>query len=562
MRVLICALALVGTLTATAAGQTSSSVGELSGTASIAGRITLGGMPAPNVVVTLAPFKFDSRHTLSQPDISGIVFKVTTDEDGRYRFANVAAGNYKAAPFAPAHVNAEENKPIAVAEGEAIEGVNFSLRRGGVITGRVTGPNGQPMIGMKVDLYLLNREGQKQPVGGQAYDAQDMFVTDDRGIYRMYGLPAGRYIVGVGQNAHDIANVIFKRRAYAPAYHPDVTEDSKATPVEVKEGAESTGIDIRLGDATRTFKATGRLLDVETGKPIVDAVPFFVPERGAAPPINAPGIGTPTNARGEFTFEGLTTGNYSVQVRFSMDGSSEYYAEPTSFEVTTQDVRGLEIKARRGATITGTVVVDEASDSDLANRLAHARVFALVTRSEGEGEHNQFSESAIAADGSFRLRGLPPGKVRMRVEWWANVSSPSVQRVEHNGVDAQSGLDISAGQQVSGVTIILSPSNGVVRGQVTVEGGALPRGTMLTVWLQAKDDEIDQETMMTEADAHGRFEFRNVRPGNFDISVVVQNAASGLPSGLRKETRQQITVTNSTATEVKLVIDLKSEDKD
>ena len=76
--------------------------------------------------------------------------------------------------------------------------------------------------------------------------------TDDRGVYRFYGLPAG---VSSQRGRRGISG-----RAYHNnfrTYYPDATDQSQAKIIEVKEGAEVTNIDIRLGVGKDTYEAVG-----------------------------------------------------------------------------------------------------------------------------------------------------------------------------------------------------------------------------------------------------------------------------------------------------------------
>jgi hypothetical protein len=64
----------------------------------------------------------------------------------------------KSRPAAPAYVVAEGNsarggKSVIVAEDEQVEDINFSMVRGGVITGKVTDADNRPLVAQQVYLY-------------------------------------------------------------------------------------------------------------------------------------------------------------------------------------------------------------------------------------------------------------------------------------------------------------------------------------------------------------------------------------------------------------------------
>mgnify|MGYP003694673385 CR=1 FL=1 len=82
-----------------------------------------------------------------------------------------------------------------MSEGEVITKIDFALVRGGVVTGRITDADGHPLIGEHVSVLLKDAPAtarQMMMFGGSRNQ------TDDRGVYRVYGLSPGSYKVSVG----------------------------------------------------------------------------------------------------------------------------------------------------------------------------------------------------------------------------------------------------------------------------------------------------------------------------------------------------------------------------
>ena len=113
---------------------------------------------------------------------------------------------------------------------------------------------------------MFNSEGQ---LGQLSNLSRRILETDDRGIYRVFGLPKGRYIVSSGGENDGLRGAIDGKYTQV-TYHPDVIKQEEATVIEVAEGGETTGIDIKLRNpvSVETFAVTGRVIDSETGKPI------------------------------------------------------------------------------------------------------------------------------------------------------------------------------------------------------------------------------------------------------------------------------------------------------
>jgi hypothetical protein len=159
--------------------------------ASVSGRVTVKGkgLLGVGVIVTLID---------SHGPVQGGSHRGTTDHDGNYRITNVPAGKYQVDLFAPTFVpeNEEVNRTLLITEGESVNDINFALVRGGVITGKITNSDGQPVIAESV--YVTPASPRHEQV--QYYPGY--LSTDDRGIYRAFGLRPAKYIVFVGLNEH------------------------------------------------------------------------------------------------------------------------------------------------------------------------------------------------------------------------------------------------------------------------------------------------------------------------------------------------------------------------
>ena len=93
----------------------------------------------------------------------------------------------------------------------------FHVVQAGVITGKVSDAEGKPVVEERLNLMAV--DSTNQHVRSQMLD----FRTDDRGVYRIFGLPAGRYKVAVGQDSQMGAFVGGRgRRPYKLTFHPDV----------------------------------------------------------------------------------------------------------------------------------------------------------------------------------------------------------------------------------------------------------------------------------------------------------------------------------------------------
>src|SRR5262249_38634742 len=134
-------------------------------------------------------------------------------------------------------------------------------------------------------------------------------------------------------------------------------------------------------------------------------------------------------------------------------------------------------------------------------------------------------------------------------------------RLEINGVELQGGIDIQANEQVTGLRVVLTPANCVIRGHVTVQGGALPPGRILKV--TARPFNADRNGMSYSeshsVDPKGYFEIENLAPGTYEVEVFVfpqTREGWGGASG-----KQTVTVSRDAAANVELVLELSRTDK-
>lgn len=236
---------------------------------------------------------------------------------------------------APAYVpgNSEDRKGVVVGEDENVEGVNFSLVRGGVITGKVTDADGRPLIQHQIEIYrvpALERRTPQRPafptITGQ---------TDDRGIYRVYGIAPGSYKVAAGRSNEGFNVFSPTQLIYKQVFHPDASDPAKATVIEVTEGSEAKDVDIMLGRPVQTFAVSGRIINTETNAPVPNQ--SFGLQRVIGPRFDFGGNVATSNARGEFILEGVLPGKYST-LFFQTEGSDL----PKGFSITRIEHDGVQ----------------------------------------------------------------------------------------------------------------------------------------------------------------------------------------------------------------------------
>jgi len=369
------------------------------GTADVSGVVTLKGEPSCGVIVEMV----DQREARDR-------FKwrfAKTDVNGRFHFYRVAARKYWITASAPGHTSpgndgmGTSGQSLDVAEGAKIENITLEIKRGGVITGRVTDSRGAPAADEELHVHRLNKDGN---LYANALGTR----TDDRGVYRFYGLSEGRYLVSVG-DLEDFQGLQLPPRAF----YPNVTSKSEAKVVEAALESETKGIDITLPDpkhfsikGEQTGEIPFRLVtEDEVGLPNVKVFITRVDRDGRSLSKSS---GSAAGATDE-------NGNFKIPDFGPIDG-------PDFYSVRVLNAKGYAPKhpvyQRAGDVVMVTMVKGGVITGRITNAMGYpvigASLIVELTRDAGgkpmpEPMWEKIRYIATDDRGVYRLSGLTPG---------------------------------------------------------------------------------------------------------------------------------------------------------
>lgn len=494
--------------------------------ATIAGKVTIKGKGAPGIAIVLV------RNVEGYQRATR--YRAVTDEAGTYRITNVPPGNYVAQAAAPGFIAVDESPnpfgkttTLLINKDETVQDINFDLVRGGVITGKVTDSDGHPLIEETVS--ISNAEPNPR-----SYVTPRTARTDDRGVYRIFGISPGNYKVAAGANEPSPS---WGASGFRQTFHPDTTDASQATTISVTEGSETTNIDITLKGVGRTYSVRGRIIDGETGQPLPNV------EYGLKvwlTPNHSSGMtdGSLSNSNGEFKWANLRPGKYAVFVHAT--SNSDWRAEEVPFEIDDRDVTGLVIKTIKATTVSGVIVLSNTDDKTVLAKLNGGYVSARVENPDKSSTTT--GSTVIGRDGSFRFNHLPAGVITFGVE----AKGLELVSVERDGVVQLAGIPIRDREQISGLRLIVQYGDASIRGVLKLPGDAqLPANHRLFVsWKRVGEPvrhvEYSGSGRSAAVDARGQFVIEGLLPGTYEVAA--HSFAANEPRAQTLSGKQQVTV--------------------
>jgi hypothetical protein len=453
----------------------------------------------------------------------------STDDAGRFRISDLPRGVYRISPYAPGYVlNDDESGPRLCRAGDT---VRLIMMKGGVITGTVTNQAGEPLIGVKVYPIRVRDKDDHAVHSRQvspAYEAD----TDDRGVYRIFNLLPGTYVILAGGRSlyYGGANPYDED---IPTYYPSATRDT-AQPVTVRSGEEVGGIAIRYrGERGHAISGT---VSGHTGDQTRYAfdVELVNPKTAVT---EAHTYGDPRNRRA-FAFYGLADGEYVIVAQSNDSDRKTGGIGRARVKVKGADVTGLDVALAPFASMAGTVTserlgkVEDKPKCDIKRRSLEEVL--LSARCEGKAcdqsrvnaWRNTYRRSAPQESGEFALTELEANSYRLEVRlpgedyFVRSITLPASGKNLPPVDAARHPLTVKAGERLDHLVVTIAEGAAAVRGRVTPakDGTALP--DRLRIHLVPASKEAANEVLRfaeARANADGAFVVDNLAPGSYFI---------------------------------------------
>jgi Carboxypeptidase regulatory-like domain len=507
-------------------------------TAVIAGRVLTvdTGRPVKHARVTVSAGGRQSRAT-------------TTDDQGRFRITDLAAGGYTVTGSRTGFVDAvygqrrplQPGTPVQLADGQEIATIDLRLIRGGVITGRVVDEDGEPLARaiVTVQRYQYVRgERQLSPAGGDQ--------SDDRGQYRVFGLPPGDYYVSadVGRLAQGLGRG-FQFGAggagpgggarggffgappddpepvgYAPTYYPGVVNAAEAGKITVGPGQEVSGMDFQV-----QLVATATVSGVVVGAD--GAVPVMLVPQDSGGMLRGQILRGSARADGPFTIANVPPGRYTAVARSGggifASGGDTLRVATQSINVAGQNITGVTLALQPSVTLSGNITV-ESSGTPAPTDYSTFRVdvpdvdpLPFAGGAGGRGGGPIASGGRADKNGAFTVFSLMPGAHYVRVSGTGPWTLKSVSVAGRDVTDEP--IELRSGRDVDNVMIVLTDRATEISGAVRDGTGTAVAGMAVIAFSTDQQQWLPQSRSIqaVRTGQDGTYRMRGLPAGDYRI---------------------------------------------
>jgi hypothetical protein len=447
---------------------------------------------------------------------SGTSSPISTDTDSQGHFSlQIAAGSYRlwversgfARQIYGALSPAGEGVTLTLAPGQQLHDLVLRVTPLGAISGRVLDEDGEPVasVGIQV-LRFQYSTGHRQLISVSGAS------SNDRGEYRVFGLPAGRYLLLASPPGAPISRPIESgslvpeaQDAYAALYYPGVLEADSASPVLLPEGGEINDADFRLR-RIRAVTLRGRLIS-PMGKLSLGQVQVVLAhnEKNSASYIDRATAAVDT-ATGRFEIHGVAPGSYLLVGSALIAGHGLSGRIPVEISATAPPEE-ITLTLAPAIDIPGQMEVEGAQRGSAPNSIVR------LTAAEGLAPGPQ-PAGKIAADGSFHLPGVTAGL-------WALSVDPLppglwIKSATFAGNEITSGEFPVAESSRGALRIVLAGNGAQISGTVTANGQPVS-ATVVLAPAAPEQRGLQPLYRVTNANERGIFTLKSVRPGAYKL---------------------------------------------
>ncbi|BDC50725.1 hypothetical protein F183_A30410 [Bryobacterales bacterium F-183] len=455
--------------------------------------------------------------------ISGPANLPATKTDGRgcYRFRGDLPGQYSISVAKTDDIAEPGSKTVRLLNGQKLEKIDFRLRAGGSIEGRVIDRDGRQVRGLTVVAYsqaMQDGEVRVVPRGGAR--------TSEDGKYHIPNLSEGTYLVAMTPfvatplpvSPPDGGKPPAKPDAYPPVtFAPGTRDIAAARRVAVTSGQVHAGVDLAIQrEATYCVQFTPETGPAASGSRAFELRAMLNEWIGVDGPTVVNSALSPATPN---RICGLAAGDYRLHlIGFQKDPIEGRGYSGQAVAIPKRDVTLNVVTLSPKATLRGTVVPRERGSSQ--DRKWPDGMSIRLTRENRPALPGEALYAKVAPDGTFDLPGVYVGSYGWKLEGLP--PGHLVEQATQDGRDV-AGRALQAGQ--SELRIELSTAGATVSGRVVDEKGT-PQPDA-TVFL-GRDG---SPHLSAQSDQDGTYTFETgLREGRYRIVALL-----GLPDSQRRD---------------------------
>jgi protocatechuate 3,4-dioxygenase beta subunit len=417
---------------------------------------------------------------------AGAPVSVRTNVYGAFEFPPLTAGAYLVSAsrrsFAPLEYGQKRWKAAGVPivlDASGTAALTLRLQRFGSITGAVVDEND---VGLPEHEVMAYRNTRPPQLAAHA-------VTDDRGMYRLWGLEPGSYYVRTAAKKGE-------EDSYLPTFARETTRVDEARPVDVEFDRQNEEVSVRPFPG-RLALVLGQALVTPPGVITVT----MVSDMGSQ--------STMTDGGGNFHFDSVAPGQYEL---YAQSPAGTRGGLQAAYAPLLVDRERIEPRLRLGALTDLQIVVEDTKGQPVDFTLFQVRARKKDLAGEGAPQTLRPTRGHAA---------LTPGRWDLEVTptagyYVARFSVLQTETAARSRADGWNEITAAGGTLV--VQFVLSSNPGVVRGVVNGTNGQPVAGA--PVYLEPYDAQARKrvgDPRVAHTDLQGKYQFYGLPPGEYRI---------------------------------------------
>ena len=401
-----------------------------------------------------------ARVMLTRPDKT-YAWVTITDAEGRYEITELEGfDNYMLAAsksgFAPRIWGEkqlpEPPTPLKIADAQTLENIDVALAEQLWVSGKILDSDGTPFAGAVVSALRPVFVGDRREMVTVAE-----IITNDKGEYRLFGLPAGQYFISAVDPAFLSTGDHQGPLVYAATFYPGVASPEGATRITLEPGQSRDNIDFPL-NIVKPARVSGRISSHDNQQLYSGAVVMspFRSDRAASYTTTRVDI----KPDGTYEFFNVPPGRFIIRSRGEVSSEGVMLFGSFTVNVEGRGTSGVDMTMLPGARLYGLVAWEGKTPKPAD--ISEIRVRAPMT------DGNTFGDAVtgnIKDDDSFVIRGAMVGGHFLRVE---NLPEPwTLKAVYFQGQDVTDiPLSVTSSQEITSLRLVFTDKSTRVEGRI------------------------------------------------------------------------------------------------